>query len=219
MKAGKAMWAVKTAGAGALALLMAVPLFADTRGDQRRNDGGRSQTYQRNDGRDGGYDRGGSYRENQRVSASGRVTSFTRDRDGYRVQLDRGRSSYWVPQSYFRNRGRDLRVGIQVVLGGIFRGGSVYVDSVNWPDAGRYRDGYRNDYVSGIVERVDFRSGLAIVRDDRSGRSIEVDFRTTDRRDRLGFEDVRRGDYIELSGSWRGRIFDAYSIDGIRDRR
>ena len=63
---------------------------------------------------------------------SGKVTSFNRERNGYRVQLDRGRDSYWVPSSYFRGRGRDIRVGINVGLGGIFRGGSIYVGSGAW---------------------------------------------------------------------------------------
>jgi hypothetical protein len=59
----------------------------------------------------------GSYRDNQRVNTTGRVTSFSRGNGGYRVQLDRGRESYWIPESRLHNRGRDLRVGISIVLG------------------------------------------------------------------------------------------------------
>lgn len=238
MEDSRAKWVVKAAGAGALALMLALPSFAQSRGDSRRGrddrgDRGRNESSRGNDSRrdDGDWrdhnrdnrdNRDNrTYRDNERVSAHGRVTSFSRERDGYRVHLDRGHESYWVPQSYFRNRGRDLRVGVSIVLGGVFRGGSVYVDDVNWPDDGGYRDGYYgSDYVSGYVQRVDQRRGTAELRDDRSGRIIVVAFRNAGRYERLGVEDLRRGDFVELSGSWaRGGVFEAYDIDSIRDGR
>ncbi|HJQ37945.1 MAG TPA: hypothetical protein VKB93_12475 [Thermoanaerobaculia bacterium] len=201
MKSTKKQWAM---GVVALALMTAMPSFAQSRGrnESQRRDNGRSEAR--------------SYRENDRVSVQGKVTSFSRERDGYRVRLDRGRESYWVPQSYFRNRGRGrgLSVGVQIVLGGVFRGGSVYVDDVNWPDD---RYGYDNGYVAGIVERVDVRSGIADVRDDRSGRVVRVEFRNSGRRG-LDLNDMRRGDYVELSGQWSGGRFEAYNIEAIRDR-
>jgi hypothetical protein len=199
-------WVVKAVGVVALALMTVAPAFAQSRGERgARNDSGRS-----------GRSEARTYRDNDRVSVSGHVTSFSRERDGYRVHLDRGRESFWVPQSYFRNRGRGLRVGVQIVLGGVFRGGSVYVDDVNWPDGGYDRYGY-DDSVAGIVERVDVRSGIADLRDDRSGRVIRVDLRSSGRRG-LDASDMRRGDYVELSGQWSGGVFEAYNIDAIRDR-
>lgn len=205
MKSTREKWAVKAAGAGALALMLAVPSFAQSRGGERRTESRSTRTY----------------RDNERVTVQGHVSSFSRERDGYRVQLDRGRESYWVPQSYFRNRGRDLRVGISIALGGIFRAGSIYVDAVSWPDDRGYRDGAAyNDFLGGIVERVDYRGGYADIREDRSGRMVRVEFRDRDRRGRLSLDDVRRGDYVELSGSWGSRgIFDAWSIDSVRDTR
>jgi hypothetical protein len=206
MKNTKKQWAV--AGVVALTLMTAAPSFAQSRGrnEAQRRDSGRSEAR--------------TYRENDRVSMQGKVTSFSRERDGYRVRLDRGRESYWVPQSYFNNRGRGrgrgLRVGVQIVLGGVFRGGSVYVDDVNWPDD-RYGYGYDNGSVAGIVQRVDARSGIADIRDDRSGRVVRVDFRSSGRRG-LDVNDMRRGDYVELSGRWNGGLFEAYKIDAIRDR-
>jgi len=185
---------LKSVAAGALALIVAVPMFAaPPRGEQRRD---RSQE-----------SRSSSYRENQRVTAQGKVSSFSRERDGYRVRLDRGRESYWVPQSYFRNRGRDLRVGVSVVFGGVFRGGNVYVDDVN------YNDGYNQGqgYVRGVIQEVDYRGGTAWVRDEATGRPITVDLRRNDDRR------LRRGDYVELSGQWgRDGIFDAYRIERVR---
>lgn len=215
MNIERTQWAVKAAGAGALALMLAVPTFAQSRGgrDPRNDDRGRSQATRRDDSPSR------TYRNNERISAQGRVQSFTRERDGYRVQLDRARESYWVPQSYFRNRGRDLRVGVSIALGGIFRGGSIYVDSVSWPEDRGSRNGAYDAYLTGIVERVDVRRGTAEIRDQRSGRIVHVDFRDTRRRSSLGIEDMRRGDSVELSGDWSGGgIFEVHSIEAIRDR-
>jgi len=207
---------VNVAGAGALALLMATSAFAaPQRGnDERRDDSYRGQTQsRRSDDRSG-------YRENQRVNATGKITSLTRENGGYRVQLDRGRESYRIPASSIRNRGNDLRVGVSIVLGGIFRGGRIDVDAVSWPGNGGYRNngGYRDDYVSGVVERVDRRSGVLVLRD--AGRTIEVDMRDTVRSSRVDFSDLRRGDVVTLSGQWtRGGLFAADRIDSVRSGR
>ena len=210
MENSRKKWTVKAAGAAALTLMMAMPSFAQSRGERNtRRDSGRSETSRResNSSR--------TYRNNERFSVQGRVTSFSRERDGYRVRLDRGRD-YWVPGSYFRNRGRGLSVGVQIILGGVFRGGSIYdVDDVSWPDRGGY--GYSNDYLAGYVERVDYRTATADIRDDRSGRVIRVDLRSSGRQ-RLDIRDMRRGDYVELSGTWYGSVFQAYDIEAIRNR-
>ena|SRR6185369_5507766 len=194
---------LKSVAAGALAFVVAVPVFAQSRGDYRNNDN-RDNNYNRNDTQSSR-----SYRENERITMQGKVTSFTHERDGYRVQLDRGRESYWVPQSYFRNRAP--RVGISVVFGGVWRGGSVIVDDVNWPEDGYRGRAYDQQFVRGTVERVDRRDGLVWLREARTGRSISVDLRGNQERR------LRRGDYVELTGSWqRDGVFTAYRIDGIR---
>jgi hypothetical protein len=215
MKAGtKSVWNV--AGAGALALVVATSAFAaPQRGNQDANRG-------RSDARGTqGRSDNGSYRDNQRVNASGRVTSFSRDNGGYHVQLDRGRESYWIPESHMRNRGRDLRVGISIVLGGVFRGGRVNVDAVSWPDDRGYRDDrYRNEYVRGVVERVDFRSGRLLLRDSSTRRTIEVDMRDTRRDSGIDLGDLRRGDSVMLSGQWqRNGRFEAERIESLNSRR
>ena len=213
MENGRKQWVVKAAGVGALALMMAVPSFAQSRGERdTRRESGQAESSRR----DNGSSR--TYRDNDRVSVRGSVRSFSRERDGYRVQLDRGRESFWVPQSYFRNRGRglDLRVGVQIVLGGVYRGGSVYVDDVSWPDRGGY--GYSDDSLAGFVERVDYRTGIADIRDDRTGRVVRADLRNNGRRSSLDIRDMRRGDYVELSGTWYGGVFETYNVDAIRDR-
>lgn len=190
--------------------------FADSRHQDETRRGSR--------GNQGQSDRG--YRDNERVTGEGRVTSVSRDRGGYRVQLDRGGYGYYVPESALRSRGRDLRTGVSVRLGGVFRGGWINVDVVDWPGGGgggyyddRY-DGraYGNGYVRGAVERVDFRRGTIELRDDSTGRFVTVDMRRTARRS-VDLEDLRRGDYVEISGQWVRGVFEAHRIDGVRSRR
>jgi hypothetical protein len=220
MKTTFSKWGAKAAGAGAIALLLATPSFAQSRGGWNRSDNsnrGRQSSGARNDSR-----------ENQRVETSGQISSFSRERDGYRVQLDRGRQSYWVPQSSFGNRARDLRSGLSISLGGVFRGGTIYVDAVSWPDqygrggAGRNGYGYGNDngYIRGVVDRVDYRSGTLWLRDDASGRLIAADMNAGNRYGRSDVRGLRRGDYVELTGQWiRGGVFEVARIDNVRTGR
>lgn len=200
--------------ATALTLLTATSLFAQQRGDDRRgrkDNDDRGGYTQRNDATRGNTSR--TYRDNERVNATGRITSLTPERDGYRVQLDRGRDSYWIPSSRMRNRRNDLRIGVSIALGGIFRGGRIDVDNIGWPDD----RGYADTLVRGTIERIDRRDGVLLLRDSRNGRTIEVNMRDTRRTSRIDFEDLRRGDYVELSGDWsRGGMFVADRIEAVR---
>jgi hypothetical protein len=210
MKTTIMKWATKAAGAGAIALLLATPAVAQSRGDWNRNDDQRGSYDSRNN--DNSRE---TYRDNQRINGTGRISSFSKERDGYRVRLDNDSRSYWVPQSAFGNRARDLRVGVSIGLGGVFRGGSIYVDAVSWPGDGYgYRDGYGYDggYLRGVVERVDYRDNALRIRDNRSGRIVTVDVNGRYGRDEL--RGLRRGDFVELSGQWlRGGVFGADRID------
>jgi hypothetical protein len=227
MKTTMAKWATKAAGAGAVALLLATPAVAQSRGDWNRNDNQRG-SYDNRDNRNNNDSRGSNsrnsntsretYRDNQRVNLSGKVSSFTHERDGYRVRLDGNEHSFWVPESNFR--GRQLRAGISIGLGGIFRGGSIYVDAVSWPSDGYgynggYDNGYDNGYLRGVVERVDYRDGTLRIRDTRDGRIIVADL-AGDRYSRNELRSLRRGDRVELSGQWlRGGVF---GVDRIERR-
>ncbi|HEV2719448.1 MAG TPA: hypothetical protein VG323_05485, partial [Thermoanaerobaculia bacterium] len=203
MKTNLTKWATKAAGAGAVALLLATPAVAQSRGDWNRSDNQRQDTrqsrdFRNNDNRDNRDTR--DHRSNERINASGRISSYTHERDGYRIRLDRDNRSYWVPESSFRDRGRGLRVGVSIGLGGVFRDGSIYVDAVNWPAGGYGYNGY-NGYdgglVRGMIERVDRRDGMLLLRDDASGRTIRAELNGD-------FRGLRPGEYVELSGRWIG---------------
>ena len=184
----------------AIATLASASAFAETRNQDR--------TWRdRNDGR-GREER--AYRNNERVTTEGRVRSFRQERDGYRVELDRGRYSYWVPRSHF-GRGRDLRVGVSVRLGGVFHGGYVYVDDFDWLDRG---------IVRGVITDIVYRRDIVSIRDEYSGRRVRVDMRRADRYRRgIDVNDLRRGDYVTLWGEWDRGIFEAYEIESVRSRR
>jgi hypothetical protein len=154
----------------------------------------------------GRVDQSNAYRENQRANISGRVQSFNRERNGYRVNLDNG--SYWIPESRFGNRARDLRVGVSLSLGGIYSGGVFGIDAVSWPASSGY--GYDHGYVRGVVQQIDYRSGTMTLRDASTGRLFEVDMRDA------GGARLSRGEYVTLSGQWiQGNVFAAYRVDSV----
>lgn len=202
--------------AAAAAILTALSIssaFAETR---HRNETNRDSRYE---------SRG------QSMTMEGRVRSVERDRDGYRVQLDRGDYRYYVPRSAMRNwRGNDLRVGVSLRVVGIFDGSYVHVSSADFLGYGNddhyrggrdQRYGYNDEAVRGIVESVDFRRGTLLLRDDRSGRRVSV-FMAGGNRGRRGVDlnDLRRGDVITLSGDWhRNSVFEAYRIESLRSGR
>ena len=188
-----------------VASVVTQPTYTAQRNDQngyRNGNQSRDNAYQSR----GRVDQANTYRENQRANISGRVQSFNRERNGYRVNLDNG--SYWIPESRFGNRARDLRVGVSLSLGGIFRGGAFGIDAVSWPASSGY--GVDQGYVRGVVQQVDYRSGMLTLRDASTGRLFEVDMREA------GGARVGRGDYVTLSGQWiQGNVFAAYRVDSV----
>jgi hypothetical protein len=159
-----------------------------------------------------------SYRNNERVTLSGRVTSFTHENGGYRVHLDRDGRSFWIPESRFRNHSA-LRVGLSISLGGIFNGGLINVDALSYPGEYGYGQVYDQGYVRGVVDRVDYRTNTILVRDEASGRFINVDMRTAGQTSGVDARNVRPGDYLTLSGQWdRGGVFEAYRVDNVSPR-
>jgi len=194
MKTTVSKWAVKAAGAGAIALLLATPSFAQSRGDWGRNnsDRGRQTNVAPNRENRGAV----ATRETQRATAPARVNSFNRERQVYQPRFE---------QSRFENRDRDRRANVSINLG--FRGGAI---AVGVPVPYQYAPVavYDNGFVRGVVERVDYRDGTMVVRDDASGRLITADVGG------YGLGNLRSGDYVQLTGQWiGGGIFDVTSIN------
>lgn len=198
----------------------------DERGDNRGNRGDNRGDNRGNNRGDGRYERRDD-RYSRNLSAQGRISNLHRERDGYRVQLNRGSQWYYVPSSAWRSHGRrnfDLRIGVSIRLGGGYYGdrGYIHVSDADWyGDDYGYRDGGYNDgYISGTVQDVDYRRDVAVIRDERTGRHVTVDMRRADRRRGIDVADLRRGDYVELEGSWvRGNVFSASRIDSLDSRR
>lgn len=166
----------------------------------------------------------GLHRDNERVTAQGKITSLRHERDGYRVQLDRGSDSYWVPERSLRGHANELRLGISIRLGGVFRGGFVTVDVIDWPPLYPAPDNRRlqNDVVRGVIEQVDFRHDEIVIRELRTDRLITVNVMRGDGTWNRTFDlrRIRRGDFITLSGDWRRNgEFDAYRVEGVNRPR
>jgi Ni/Co efflux regulator RcnB len=80
----------------------------------------------------------------------------------------------------------------------------------------------RNDFVRAVIERIDHRRDILVVRDVRTRRVIAVDMDRLDerRRNRRDITDLRRGDVISLTGEWRRNgSFEAYRITDIDSGR
>lgn len=199
----------------AATIVIGASAFAESR---PQNESWRDRDRDRN-GSYEGIDR--AYHDNDRVTLEGRVTSFQRESAGYRVQL--GSSNYWffLSESHLRNR-RDFRVGISVRLSGVFHGGTIFVDSVSYPNGYGYDDGYDRpcadyrDAVRGVIDRIDYRRDLLVVRDERTGRFVTVEMRLTDPCGRIDADDLRRGDFVELWGGWSSGTFVAHRVAEVR---
>jgi hypothetical protein len=173
--------------------------------------------------------RGGNYYNNgSRFFGRGRIERVVPYRGGYRVFLGGWGYPFFVPYRYydpFR-----FRIGLFVGFNA-FYDPLGYYSVYGWPGyypppvyaSGPtvYRDGSNYDdgaEVRGIVENIDLHSGTAIVIEDQSNRRTTVLLPPRDRR----VDDIRVGDYVELSGSWvRGRSyeFDADALDRLDPKR
>jgi hypothetical protein len=178
--------------------------------DNRSYDRGRSgssESYRNNDYRGGSWNnnrshdyRGGS---RQPYFAHGRVSRYERYGGGYRVWLGGVAFPFFIPEARFRLFPR-FSVGLDIRLGGYYNPGGYY----------DYYDGagYTSGGVRGVVESVDLRRGRLIVHDDVSNAFVTVEMRDYGRQ----LDDVRLGDFVELSGDWtRTGVFVAYRVDSL----
>lgn len=189
------------------------------RADVQRYDRGRAEVQQRYD-RSRGYDRrdnrgygrgSGAYDSRHSITMEGRVSRLEHQRGGYRVWLDRGDYSYWIPEARFLLW--PFRVGASIRFGGAWDP----LGYVNVYDMGPIgRPYYTSGDLRGVVESIDYRRGTAVVRDDISGGFVTIVLRGNDPR----MSDLRPGDYVDLSGAWtRGGYFEANNLVYLQDGR
>ena len=161
----------------------------------------------------------GGYRAD-RLTTRGRISSMALEGDRYRVELDHGGYIYYVPAATVR--GRDLRVGSDVRLGGIVAGDTVNVDFVAFPGERYYvtDPNYRavpygsSGWLSGTVERVNRHLGYLTVRDDATGDWVKIDVRHMNMRRPINVWNIHAGNHISVNGSWENRdTFDARRVE------
>jgi hypothetical protein len=205
MKTTVSKWAVKAAGAGAIALLLATPSFAQSRGDWSRNNSNRgAQTSTSNR----------QSRGNNNVYQQAQRSVYNQQRDSNPGQFDRGRQqqTFRAPEVRYDNRYRDndRRGGLSINLG--FRSGAIGVGIGAYPVPYRpvvVAPVYANGLVRGVIEQVDYRDGTISVLDDASGRLI-----TASVGGELG--GLRNGDYVQLSGQWiNGGLFGVAQLQNL----
>ena len=186
------------AGIGGLTLLLSAPIAS-------------AQNYRRDE-------RVQQYGE--RVSMQGHIRTVTREGSGYRVYLDRGGYSYYVPSAVAA--GRDLRLGTEVRIGGVINGNLITADVVAFPGERYYTtDPYYNGvavgqagWLHGVVRNVNRRLGYIELIDDAGGGLVRIDFRNMNIRGRNNIWDLRSGDRVNVRGSWeRPGLFEARRIE------
>ena len=132
--------------------------------------------------------------------ARGRVSRVDRHGGGYRVWIAGAHYPFFIPDRYYHHD--RFRVGLTINLGGYYNRGGYY-DYYDGYNAGR---GTSAGALLGVVESVDYRRGTFVVRNDATGSFVTV---IMSRRQ----EDVRPGDYVEISGDWtRSGLFEAYDV-------
>jgi hypothetical protein len=205
----------KITGIGVAALLLGTSAFADSRplfatvsvADQGRD-------YDRRD-----HDR-------RDVSVEGRVTNITRERNGYRVVLDRGGYAFWVRDLNIERHGHGaIRMGANIRINGVYepRFGVVVADAFDWLGEPAPAPGYRNAIlIRGSIDKINRREETLWLRLE-DGRYVSVDMRRNDRHwNNRGVDigDLHRGDRVTLSGNWSRRdLFLVNHVESVRSGR
>ena len=131
----------------------------------------------------------------------------------FRLGLFIGFPAYWDPYGYYTvygPYGGGPYYGDGGYYGGGYNGGDYRADVYD-------RDDDRIASIGGTVRSVDLNSGIVVIEDNRTGRTITALLPPRDRR----VDDIRPGDSIALSGDWvRGRRydFDASRLDRFEHR-
>jgi hypothetical protein len=146
-----------------------------------------------------------------RITMQGHVTGLVVDGAGYRVTLDNGGYSYWVPSDTITER--NIRMGDYVRFDGYGRNGLVTVDTAAYLGGPDYRpyEGqpmYSNapdGAMSGTIQSVNRHYNYFEMRADGTGRMIRVDVRNMDTRGSVNVWRLRSGDHVNVTGGWEDR--------------
>lgn len=157
----------------------------------------------------------------QVVTISGRIADVDRERNGYVIELDRGGAVFATSRTDIDsdlslrngNRSRSTRRAVRNLERGDWiratgRAGDrgvVYASRIVVED--------ERDRMSGRVESIDHHRSSIVIRDDRSGRRVEVDLRRLDYRDRNELARLRRGAWVSVQGEWTRDRFLARRVD------
>ena len=155
--------------------------------------------------------RGDYHYRGDRISTQGEITTMSREGDQYRIELNHGSYTYYVPMATIHNR--DIRVGDRVRLGGAVSGDSVTADFVAFSGEPAYTTdpAYRavpfgsTGWLSGTVINSNRRLNYITIRDDASGLPVKIDVRNMDTKRSVNVWRTRNGDHISVNGSWSNR--------------
>ncbi len=180
---------VSSIAAVGLALLLSVPAFALANPIQ----------YQRVQNTD----------VNGRITTQGQITRIAREGNMYRITLNNGGFSYFVPVTMARDR--DLRVGDTVTLSGYPSENGVTVDLVTPLNHPYY--GTVTGPMTATVLSTNRRLNYLTVRDEATGRRLKIDVRNMDTRRSVNVWRLRAGDRVVVNGNWENRnTFDAMTV-------
>lgn len=147
-----------------------------------------------------------------RITMQGHVTALSADGAGYRVTLDNGGYSYWVPAATITDR--NIRMGDYVRFDGYGRNGIVTVDTAAYlggPDYRPYYNGQpmysstQENALTGTVQSVNRHYNYFEMRADGTGRMVRVDVRNMDTRGSVNVWRLRPGDRVNVTGGWENR--------------
>ena len=155
-----------------------------------------------------------------RVSMSGHVTSMVADGAGYRVTLDNGGYSYWVPAATITDR--NIRTGDYVRFDGYGSSGLVTVDNAAWLGDRAYNP-YNNQpmyssapssgVMTGVVQSRNRHYNYITVRDQVTNRLVKIDVRHMETRQSVNVWRLRPGDRVNISGGWENH--DTFQADRV----
>lgn len=156
-------------------------------------------------------DRDDIHYRGDRISTQGEITSMSREGDQYRVELNHGSYTYYVPVSTVRNR--DIRIGDRVRIGGVVSDDRVTADYIAFSGEPAYTTdpSYRavpfgsSGWMSGTVVNSNRRLNYITIRDDASGLPVKIDVRNMDTRRSVNVWRTHPGDHISVNGSWSNR--------------